>query len=122
MEYSKEDLKNMNISDESDIDMEYDMVPMPMALYNNFYEIYEPSFMAIIPEMMEIGEESFQKFGDELTRKKDYTPNEINRILMKIERYNPGVFREMKMYGMPYKSTKALIKKIIRLTLIYEEN
>jgi len=122
MNYNNEDLVNINISDERDIDIAYDMVPMPMDLYNNFYEIYKPSFMKIIPEMMDMGEDSFQKFGDELTRKKKYTPKEINKILIKIERYNPGVFREMKIHGMPYESAKGLLKNIIRLTLIYEEN
>lgn len=45
--------------------------------------------------------------------------NDVNRILRKIERYNPGIFRTMCRYGIPYPVARRLCRRIIRLTLMY---
>lgn len=76
--------------------------------------------------MMEMEEDEYSNgeddFNDDMRKEKDYGPLEINRILTKIERYNPGMFRYLRMYGMSYKSARRFIKKIIKLTLMYYED
>ncbi|MCY6485066.1 hypothetical protein OW763_12025 [Clostridium aestuarii] len=57
------------------------------------------------------------------TRKKDnYRPNQVNRILRNIERYNPGIFKQMMMFGIPYPTAKKICRRIIRLTLMYYDD
>lgn len=76
--------------------------------------------------MMEMEEDEYSNreddSNDDMRKEKDYGPLEINRILMKIERYNPGIFRYLRMYGMSYKAARRFIKKIIKLTLMYYED
>ena len=47
---------------------------------------------------------------------------DVNKILMKIERYNPGIFQFLRRYGMSYEEAKKIIKKIITVTLMYEND
>lgn len=47
---------------------------------------------------------------------------DVNNILMKIERYNPGVFQFLRRYDMSYEDAKKIIKKIITVTLMYEND
>lgn len=53
--------------------------------------------------------------------KLDSINKDIRRILMKIQRHNPGVFRRIIRYGVSYPVTVKWVKRIIRLTLIYSE-
>lgn len=48
-----------------------------------------------------------------------YKPKDVDKILKKIERYNPGVFRLMRMYGVPYPVARRICRRIINLTLKY---
>lgn len=45
---------------------------------------------------------------------------DVSKILMKIERYNPGIFQFLRRYSMSYEEAKKIIKKIITVTLMYE--
>lgn len=47
--------------------------------------------------------------------------NNIDSIFNKIEKNNPGILATMKAYRIPYPIAKLLIKKIISLTLRYEQ-
>lgn len=47
--------------------------------------------------------------------------NEVNKIFRKIRRYNPGIFRRLNMYGVPYYAANRIVRRIIRLTLMYSE-
>lgn len=49
----------------------------------------------------------------------DYDYKDINRIVRMIERYNPGIYRTMRMYGIPYPEANRLVRRIVRLTLMY---
>ena len=49
----------------------------------------------------------------------DYDYNDVRLILMKIQRYNPGIFKALMRTGMPYYEVRRIIRKIIRLTMLY---
>lgn len=66
--------------------------------------------------------EDDEDIDENMTRKKKHDTKDVNKILMKIERYNPGIFRYLRMYGVPYPVAKKIIRKIIRVTLIYYED
>ncbi|WBW95877.1 hypothetical protein [Oceanirhabdus sp. W0125-5] len=51
--------------------------------------------------------------------KYDYDYNDVRYILMKIQRYNPGIFKALMRTGMPYYEVRRIIRKIIRLTMMY---
>lgn len=53
---------------------------------------------------------------------KDYDYKDIRRIVMKIQRYNPGIFRMLMRYGMPYYEARRLVRRIVRLALIYGDD
>lgn len=53
---------------------------------------------------------------------KDYDYKDIRRIVMKIQRYNPGIFRMLMRYGMPYYEARRLVRRIVRLSLIYGDD
>lgn len=50
---------------------------------------------------------------------KDYKYTDVRRICRMIERYNPGIFRTMLRYGVPYPVARRLCRRIVRLTLRY---
>lgn len=50
---------------------------------------------------------------------KDYKYRDVQRICRMIERYNPGIFRTMLRYGVPYPVARRLCRRIVRLTLRY---
>ncbi|KYH34472.1 hypothetical protein CLTEP_15200 [Clostridium tepidiprofundi DSM 19306] len=48
--------------------------------------------------------------------------NDVVRIVRKIERYNPGIYRMMRFYGVPYPVANRLLRRIVRLTLMYYDD
>lgn len=70
--------------------------------------------------MME--QDDYEDMDEDMTRKKEYGPKEINKILMKMEKYNPGIFRYLRMYGVPFTIAKKIIRRIIKVTLMYYED
>jgi len=70
--------------------------------------------------MME--QDEYEDMDEDMTRKKEYGPKEINKILMKMEKYNPGIFRYLRMYGVPFTIAKKIIRRIIKVTLMYYED
>ena len=47
--------------------------------------------------------------------------NDVDFIVRRIERYNPAVFRLFNRYGIPYGEAKGIVRRIVRLTLMYSE-
>jgi hypothetical protein len=47
--------------------------------------------------------------------------NDVDSIVRRIERYNPLVFRLLNRCGMPYAQAKEVVRRIVRLTLMYSE-
>ncbi|MCJ7691008.1 MAG: hypothetical protein MUO60_17070 [Clostridiaceae bacterium] len=47
--------------------------------------------------------------------------NDVDSIVRKIERYNPGIFRMLTRCGIPYARVVGLVKRIVRLTLMYRD-
>lgn len=130
----------MDFNCEDRMDMEYDLVPMPMYMQMGMPG-RTPSIMPMMPmmpemmrmfsmmseeenmEMDDAENEEFESNEAGYGRKKEaYKPSEVNKILRKIERYNPGIFRYMKMYGIPYPAARLLCRRIIRLTLMYYDD
>ncbi|QGU94903.1 hypothetical protein GOM49_07135 [Clostridium bovifaecis] len=75
--------------------------------------------------MMEMEDEEYSEEENDLennSRIREYGPNDINRILTKIERYNPGVFAFLRRCGLSYPMAKRFIRRIVRLTLMYYED
>lgn len=60
---------------------------------------------------------------DEYNRPSKYNVkhNDVDSIVRRIERYNPLVFRQLSRWGMPYAQAKAVVRRIVRLTLMYSE-
>jgi hypothetical protein len=76
-------------------------------------EFNESMFMSgFNPMRMMYGDVSIKNSQDE---------NDVDSIVRKIERYNPLVFRQLSRYGMPYAQAKAVVRRIVRLTLMYSE-
>ncbi|MCY6370757.1 hypothetical protein [Clostridium ganghwense] len=134
----------MEFNSEDRMDMEYEMVPMPISMpmsmgmpgmimpqMMEMSGMMMPQMMGMMgrmyqPDMMEMDEMEEEDYGEEEGNesrgKESYRPNEVNRILRKIERYNPGIFRTMGMYGIPYPTARRLCRRIIRLTLMYYDD
>ncbi|MCY6354949.1 hypothetical protein [Clostridium sp. ZS2-4] len=127
----------MDLNCEDRMDMEYDLVPMPMYMQMGMPGRATPS-MPMMPDMMrmfsmmneegfmEMDEARYGEFEDDeiedIRKKKTYKPSEVNRICRKIERYNPRIFRYMRMYGIPYPAARLLCRRIIRLALMYYDD
>ena len=73
------------------------------------------------PMSMTYGEVEDNK--DEYNRPNKFNKkhNDVDSIVRRIERYNPLVFRQLSRYGMPYAQAKAVVSRIVRLTLMYSE-
>lgn len=127
----------MDFNCEDRMDMEYDLVPMQMYMQMGMPGRTMP-LMPLMPEMlrmfsmmneeeiMEKDEAGYGEFEDneaeDVRKKEAYKPSEVNKILRKIERYNSGIFRYMRMYGIPYPVARLLCRRIIRLTLMYYDD
>lgn len=96
---------------------------MPEMMEENVHSMMEDNLHGM--NMMEMEEEDYSEGKNDFenkTRIRDYGPNEINRILTKIERYNPGVFAFLRRCGLSYPMAKRFIRRIVRLTLMYYED
>ncbi|MFD3157646.1 hypothetical protein ACFIJ5_12385 [Haloimpatiens sp. FM7330] len=93
--------------------------PMPPMMPN---EMNSMQCTPMMPNEM-MNEEGMEEYEtdsedeDDMRYKKK--PRDVNRILRKIEMYNPGVFRMMRSYGIPYPVARRICRRIIRLTLMY---
>lgn len=47
--------------------------------------------------------------------------NDVDSIVRKIERYNPEIFRMLTRCGIPYAGAAGLVRRIVRLTLMYRD-
>ncbi|MCB2292510.1 hypothetical protein LGK95_03015 [Clostridium algoriphilum] len=47
--------------------------------------------------------------------------NDVERIVRRIERYNPAIFRRMTRCGIPYLEARELVRRIVRVTLMYRD-
>ena len=47
--------------------------------------------------------------------------NDVEHIIKRIERYNPEIFRMLTRCGIHYKGAVGLVKRIVRLTLMYRD-
>lgn len=54
-------------------------------------------------------------------KKREVDYGDIKNIAVKIHKYNPGVFKSLMKYGIPYYEARNIIMKIVRLTLLYGE-
>lgn len=45
----------------------------------------------------------------------------VDLILSRIENNNPGIFRFLERNGVPYEKARRLVRRIVRLTLMYDE-
>jgi hypothetical protein len=61
------------------------------------------------------------KDGYSKPNKFDVKYNDVDSIVRRIERYNPLVFRLLNRCGMPYAQAKDVVRRIVRLTLMYSE-
>ena len=69
------------------------------------------------------------KYGDEEPNRNGYNNlnrinpkyNDVDSIVRRIERYNPAIFRILTRYGMPYAEARGIVRRIVRLTLMYSE-
>jgi RNA polymerase-binding transcription factor DksA len=100
-------------------------------------EMMSPNMQGMMPQMyeenlhgmnmMEMEDEDYRDEKDEFNnsdnkKTRDYDADDINKILMKIERYNSGIFALLRRCGMSYPMAKRYIRRIIRLTLMYYED
>ena len=47
--------------------------------------------------------------------------NDVNSIVRRIERYNPGIFRRLVRCGITYAESREIITKIVRVALMYRD-
>ena len=73
-------------------------------------------------ERYDLEEEYYRKKKKSKHHYHDHDYNDVNKIVRKIERYNPGIYRMMRFYGVPYPVANRLIRRIVRLTLMYYDD
>lgn len=66
------------------------------------------------------------KYGDEDQFKVGYNRvnpkyNDVDSIVRRIEKFNPVIFRLMTRVGMPYAEARDIVRRIVKLTLMYSE-
>lgn len=54
-------------------------------------------------------------------KKREVEYDDIKNIVVRIHKYNPGVFKALMKYGVPYYEARNIIMKIVSLTLLYDE-
>nr|MBK5234301.1 hypothetical protein [Clostridium sp.] len=47
--------------------------------------------------------------------------NDADSIVRRIEKYNPAIFRHLTRCGIPYVEVREMVRRIVRLTLMYRE-
>lgn len=47
--------------------------------------------------------------------------NDVDAIVRRIERYNPAIFRRLNRCGIPYVEAKEIVRRIVRVTLMYRD-
>ncbi|MBU3090660.1 hypothetical protein K2F40_10640 [Clostridium sp. CM028] len=47
--------------------------------------------------------------------------NDVESIVRRIERYNPAIFRRLNRCGIPYLEAKEIVRRIVRVTLMYRD-
>jgi hypothetical protein len=105
-------IDEMNMSMEEEVPMEEAMpVPLiPMDEMEDDIEVAEPMAMRSYHE-------DYNNFSYTNYNYRDY--DDVDDILEKIVRYNPGIFRRLAFFGIPFPVARNLVRKIIRLTLNY---
>lgn len=96
-----------------------DMMPENMNNVMGTEEIMPENMHGM--KMMEDGEDEYSN-ADKDMHSSDYDAKEIDRILTRIERYNPGVFALLRRYGFPYPLAKRFIRRIVKLSLMYYQD
>lgn len=56
------------------------------------------------------------------SRTREHDQNDVNKIVSRIERYNPGIFASLRRCGFSYQMAKRYVGRIVRLTLMYYED
>lgn len=65
---------------------------------------------------------SFDLDLDETTDlQRNYSNTDVDRIFSRIERRNPGIFATFSSYRIPYPIARVIIKRIIKLSLLYSD-
>ena len=66
------------------------------------------------------------KYGDTEPFKGGYNNpnkyNDVDSVVRRIERYNPQIFRNLNRYGIPYMEARNIVRRIVRLSLMYSED
>lgn len=90
----------------------FQMMP-PQAAGFNFPDFYDE----------DVSDDDLNESSRKKKPKKDKYgyQKQVNRIFNQMRRYNPGVFRYLRMYGLPRYAAERIVKRIIRLTLMYSE-
>lgn len=90
----------------------FQMMP-PQAAGFNFDDFYD----------VDVSEDDLDESLRKKKPKKDKYgyQKQVNRIFNQMRRYNPGVFRYLRMYGVPNYAAERIVRRIIRLTLMYSE-
>jgi len=67
------------------------------------------------------GDKELYKDGINNPNKFNPKYNNVDSIVRRIERYNPAIFRRLTRCGMPYAEARDIVRRIVRLTLMYSE-
>jgi len=67
--------------------------------------------------------EDREPFKDGYNNPNKFNPkyNDVDYIVRRIERYNPGIFRKLTRCGIPYPEARDIVRRIVKLTLMYSE-
>lgn len=95
--YAPMDEMDMNETSTNDMDMEDDLEMGITDAMRGFYE-------------------DIDQYIDNYS---DRIHGDVDDILRKIEQYNPGIFRRLVSFGIPFPVARNIVRRIIRLTLNY---
>jgi hypothetical protein len=99
-------------TDEMDMPME-EAVPVPLIPMDEM----EDDIEVVEPMAMRGYHEGYNDYSYATYNYRDY--DDADDILEKIVRYNPGIFRRLAAFGIPFPVARNLVRRIIRLTLNY---
>lgn len=132
MGYMQDVSPNMEINPWMGMDSNMGMNPFNEDMFTNGFN--SMAMMYGDASMKENGEENeelrqIDKYGDREPfndgnkNPNKFNPkyNEIDSVVRRLERYNPAIFKRMTRCGMPYAEVRDIVRRIVKLSLMYSE-
>lgn len=104
--------------------MNFNMMPDEFCPYSmqNSNDCFEENDVRMRTSTIEEINEEIVVENQERVKEETYYKDNVDIILKKIEKNNPGIFGRLVSFGVPYFEARKIVKRIIFLTLNYSKN